>query len=192
MDRFSVLRFNCASSLLLTCIAITSIKNKMNFVAGACQFQDGCDKSCCRFRKDPEDENLCVHCRHDISNHFIIGILQDGKFFLVGDNSAIYAATLPLLIQETPEEERKKIFKTKPRSSIGNKRKITTDADEPRRWSGARNPVPASKPTNVVVKLIAMKRDDEVPQTIFDHTELGADYFVNLELTIIIFQRYFL
>ena len=43
--------------------------------------------------------------------------------------------------------------------------------------------VPASKPTNVVAKLIAMKRDDEVPETIFDHTELGADYFVNFELT---------
>ena len=124
-----------------------------------------------------------MHCRHDVSNHVIIGILQDGKFFLFGDNSATSAAPLPLQIQETPEEERKEIFKTKPRSSIGNKRKITTDADEPRRWSGARNPVPASKPTNVVAKLIAMKRDDEVPQTIFDHTELGADYFVNLELT---------
>ena len=124
-----------------------------------------------------------MHCRYDVSNHVIIGILQEGKFYLVGDNSTTAAAPLPLLVQETPEEERKKIYKTKPRSSIGNMRKITTDTDEPRRWSDVRNALSASKPTNVVAKLITMKRDDEVPEAISDHTELGADYFENFELT---------
>jgi hypothetical protein len=146
--------------------AIISVNNKTGFRTAA-------TRVAVVFEKFPKMRICaCIADRHDVSNHVIIGILQDGKFFLFGDYFATSAAPLPLLIQETPEEERKE----KPRSSIGNKRKIATDADEPRRWSGARNPVPASKPMNVVAKLITMKRDDEVPQTNFDHTELGGDY----------------
>jgi hypothetical protein len=51
----------------------------MDVVAGGCQIQDGCDKSCFRFRPDPENALLCGHCKHDISNHKIIGIFQSER-----------------------------------------------------------------------------------------------------------------
>jgi hypothetical protein len=160
----------------------------MDVVAGGCQIQDGCDKSCFRFRPDPENALLCGHCKHDISNHKIIGIFHEGKFFPVGENAT--AAPQVLELHESAEEERKRIFKTREtrdrsRQSVGNKRKITADAEVPRRLSGGRNSAPAvaSRPLNMAAKVIAMKRDSEVPQTIFDHTELGLDYLLNVELT---------
>lgn len=161
----------------------------MDVVSGACQIQDGCDKSCFRFRQDNENELLCGHCKHDISNHKIIGIFHDGKFFAVGENATMAAAPLPLVLHESADEERKRLFKTKPRSSVGGKRKITADPEEPRRWSGARNADPAvpavvSRPLHIAAKLIAMRRDADVPQTNFDVAEeLGLDCFANIEFT---------
>ena len=93
---------------------------------------------------------------------------------------------LPLPLKETAEEERKKVFKTKPRSSVGAKRMITVDGEEPRRWSaGHRNPsaVLSAKPMYVIQKLIAMRRDGPIPLSNFDHIELGNDYFVDYPLT---------
>jgi hypothetical protein len=160
----------------------------MDIIAGGCQIQEGCDKSCFRFRADPENEVLCGHCKHDISNHKIIALFHDGKFFPVGENATVAAAPQALQLHESAEEERRRLFKTKEtrersRQSVGNKRKITTDADVPRRLSGGRTSSPAVASKNIAPKIIAMVRKAEVPQTVFDHTELGQDHFQNVELS---------
>jgi hypothetical protein len=141
---------------------------------------------CSRFRKDEFDENLCGYCHHDISAHEILGVIQDGKAVLLGAGPSVAVLQLPLPLKETAEEERKKIFKTKPRSSVGVKRKITVDEEEPRRWpAGHKNPSAAllAKPMYIIPKLIAMRRDGPIPLSNFDHIELGNDYFVDYPLT---------
>lgn len=158
----------------------------MEILTGSCKLFNGCDIGCSRFRKDEYDAHLCGYCRHDISAHEILGVIQDGKVISLGAVPAVAVVPVPLPMKETPEEERKKIFKTKPRSSVGAKRKITADEDEPRKWStGRSNPTAAgsTKTMFIVQKLIAMKRDDPIPLSNFDHTELENDYFVDYPLT---------
>ena len=119
---------------------------------------------------------MCGYCHHDISAHEILGVIQDGKAVLLGAGPTVAVMPLPLLLKETAEEERKKVFKTKPCSSVGAKRMITVDEEEPRRWSaGHRNPSAAlsAKPMYVIQKLIAMRRDGPIPLSNFDHIELG-------------------
>jgi hypothetical protein len=110
-------------------------------------------------------------------------------FFQVGENATMAAAPQVLELYESTEEKRNRIFKTREtrdrsRQSVGNKRKITVNADAPMRLSGGRIAAPAvaSRPLNIAAKESVMKRDSEVPQTIFDYTDLGLDYALNVEL----------
>ena len=115
---------------------------------------------------------MCGYWHHDISAHEILSVIQDGKAVLLGAAPTVAVVPLPLPLRETAEEERKKIFKTKPRSSVGAKRKITVDEEEPRRWStGHKIPSAAlsAKPMYIIPKLIAMRRDGLIPLSNFDH-----------------------
>ena len=136
---------------------------------------------CARFRPDDNDILTCGYCSHDISAHQMLAVLQDGKPIALG-TSAPASIPLPLPLRETAEQERKRIFNGgRGRSSASLKRKVTSDDDEFKRVSNRRASAP--RPKNIVAKLIAMKRIDQVPNTDFDHTELGADYFENTTLT---------
>ena len=153
----------------------------MEFVTGSCKVMHGCDKGCSR--GDVLVPILCGYCGHDISAHEILGMVKDGILIPLGAPSA---APVPLSLKETADAERKRIFKTKPRASVGAKRKITTEEDEPRRMSGGRSTASstsAAAQPNVIAKLIAMKREDPIPLTDFDHTELTVDYFIDFPLT---------
>ena len=136
----------------------------MEILTGSCKLFNGCDIGCSRFGKDEYDAHLCGYCRHDMSAHENLGVIQD----CIGAVPAVAVAPSPLAIKETPRGEKTKNFKTKPRSYFGAKREITADEVEPRKWSTARsNPTAAGSAKFNGSKLIAMKRDDPIPLSNF-------------------------
>ena len=87
---------------------------------------------------------------------------------------------VPIVLKDSTDEERKRLFRTKPWLSLDLKRKSVTAHPDSRRSIGGRM-APSIK--NIIPKLIAMNRRDPVPQTEFDHTELNSNYFTDYALT---------
>ena len=68
-------------------------------------------------------------------------------------------------------------------ASIGNKRKITPDAEGPPTWSSGRRSSAAATPALIMAKLIAMKRDGIIPLSNFDLAEIKDDVFTDFKLS---------
>ena len=153
-------------------------------VLGSCKVKDGYYEECNRFRAKEDDGNFSAYCGHDISAHEILGMIQDGKKISL----AVAAAPKPLHTKGgastafPSQEERRGLLKTKQRVP-DKRRRISMDEDEPqiaKRSSVAlvaviqrRVPTPAPRR---VAKLIAMHRQDALPQTVFDCTGLGVNF----------------
>ena len=156
----------------------------MEHITGGCKVVLGCDKLCARFTVSALDVNTCRYCHHYISAHEILAVMHEGKVISNGTVPAAAATPIPLPLRNTAEEERKQIFKTKPRASIGNKRKITPDTEGPPTWSsGRRSSAAAATPSLIMAKFIAMKRDGIIPLSNFDLAELKEDVFTDITLS---------
>ena len=165
---------------------LNSTMSAVELAMGGCTHPDGCAIRCTRFRPSEDSLIVCGYCLHDISAHAILGVMQDDKFTSLVPVSLPppppppAAEIVPTGPKNTTDEERRGLFKTKPRLSLDLKRKSVTDHPDARRSIGGRM-APSIK--NVIPKLIAMNRRDPVPQSEFDHTELNTNYFIDYSLT---------
>lgn len=152
-----------------------------DYVMGGCTFLDGCALRCTRFRSDADSSVTCGYCAHDVSAHSILGFSQDGRLTLL-PSAVVQPETVPVVLKESTDEERKQLFMTKPRVSMNLKRKSMGDHGDSRRSIGGRSA--QSLPVkNVMPKLIAMMRRDDIPQSEFDHVELDRNYTKDYPLT---------